>query len=180
MNITFPKDILIIDFESSLGDFEKTEPVQIGAVLLDKTTLEEKKSFTSFIKTDLANVSSERLAKKGFNQEKILKAPPALEVAKEFIKLLGKDYFISFWVADLDRRLFKKLMFSAGINDSEFDYHIYDLWPVAYTYLLERGYKGSYESEYMFQEFGLPPREIHDALEDCRYAAQVLRKILIK
>ena len=30
----------------------------------------------------------------------------------------------------------------------------------------------------MFQEFGLPPRGNHDALEDCRYASIILRKVL--
>jgi hypothetical protein len=43
MNIIFPKDLLIIDFESTLGDSEKTEPAQFGAILLDKSTLKEKK-----------------------------------------------------------------------------------------------------------------------------------------
>jgi len=180
MNIIFPKDILIIDFESSLGDSEKTEPVQFGAILLDKTTLEEKKSFVSFIRADLSDVPPERLIEKGYDSEKILNAPTAPEVARKFVELFGKDYFISSWVAGLDRTLFRKLMSSAGIHHSEFDYHIYDLWPIAYTYLLERGYKGSWRSEAMFQEFGLPPRGVHDALEDCRYAAQVLRKILGK
>ncbi|MFA7654080.1 MAG: exonuclease domain-containing protein [Candidatus Magasanikbacteria bacterium] len=178
MNIVFPKNILIIDFESSLGGAKNTEPVQIGAILLDKVTLEEKKSFSSFIKTDLSQVPPERLALKGFDPKKILESPTAAAVALKFIETFGKNYFISSWVADLDRRLFKKIMSSAGIDDSEFDYHIYDLWPVAYTYLLQHGYTGSHGSDHMFAEFGLPSRGIHDALEDCRYAAQVLRKIL--
>jgi hypothetical protein len=80
----------------------------------------------------------------------------------------------------LDMILFRKLLSSAKINFSEFDYHIYDLWPIAYTYLLEHGYQGSWRSEAMFQEFGLPPRGTHDALEDCRHEAMVLRKILGK
>jgi len=178
--ITFPKDILIIDFESSLGDSENTEPVQLGAILLDKTTLEEKKSFTSFIKTDLSLIPPGRLKEKGYIPEKINNAPTASDVAKKFIEQFGRNFFISSWAAGLDRILFRKLMSSAGIHYSEFDYHIYDLWPVAYTYLLQNGYTGSWRSEAMFQEFGLPSRGMHDALDDCRHAAQVLRKIVKK
>lgn len=180
MNFSFPKDILIIDFESSLGDSENTEPVQFGAILLDKATLKEKKNFVSFIKADLSNVSPERIIEKGYDPKKIINAPTSAKVAKKFTKQFGKDYFISSWAAGLDMILFRKLMSSAKINFSEFDYHVYDLWPIAFTDLLEKGYKGSWRSEAMFKEFGLPSRNIHDALEDCRHAAQVLRKIIGK
>ncbi len=177
-NITFPKDILIIDFESSLGDSENTEPVQFGAVLLDKTTLQEKKSFVSFIKTDLSLIPPTRLKEKGYVPGKINNSPVASDVARKFMEQFGKDFFISSWAAGLDRMLFRKLMSSAGIPHSEFDYHIYDLWPVAYTYLLQKGYAGSWRSEEMFKEFGLSSRGIHDALDDCRRAAQILREII--
>lgn len=180
MNIIFPKDLLIIDFESTLGDTEKTEPTQFGAILLDKSTLEEKKSFVSFIQTDLSIMPKEKLIKKGFTPEKFANAPSTSEVVKKFIKEFGKDYFITSWVAGLDMILFRKLLSSAKVNFSEFDYHVYDLWPIAFSYLLEKGYKGSWRSEAIFQEFGLPPRNIHDALEDCRHAAKVLRKMMEK
>lgn len=173
----FPKDILIIDFEPTLGGSADTQPAQIGAILLDKDTLKEKKSFTSFIKIDLSKVTSEQLAKKEFTVQELENAPEQKAVAKQFLDVFGKDYFLSSWVADLDIQLFKRIMGSANIPFSEFDFHVYDLWPLAYTYLLQKGYTGHYGSEDMFGEFGLPPRGIHDALEDCRYAAQVLRLI---
>lgn len=179
MNIAFPKDILIIDFESTLGDnSEKNKPAQFAAILLDKNSLKEKESFTSFIKTDLSTIPPQRLSAKGFTSENFDNAPSAHEVVNKFIKLFGKDYFISSWVANLDIKLFEKLISSANISFSEFDYHIYDIWPVAYTYLLQHGYTGSFRSEDIFQYFGLQKRGKHDALEDCRYAADVLRKIM--
>jgi len=178
MEIAFPKDLLIIDFKPTLGDSEETKPAQFGAILLDRVTLKEKKSFVSFIKTDLSIIPKEKLIKKGFTPEKFANAPISSEVAKKFIDEFGKDYFIASWAAGLDMILFRKLISSTKIKFSEFDYHVYDLWPVAYTHLLRKGYKGSWRSEAMFKEFGLPSREIHDALEDCSYAAQVLRKIM--
>ena len=128
MKFVFPKDLLLIDFESTLGDSEKSEPAQFGAILLDKATLEEKKSFVSFIKTDLSIIPKEELIKKGFPPEKFANAPTASEIAKRFIREFGKDYFISSWVANLDLRLFRKLISSAKISYSEFDYHTYDLF----------------------------------------------------
>lgn len=174
----FSKDILIIDFEAFFGGSEDdAEPFQVGAVLLDKKTLEEKESFSSFIQPDFSEVPKEWFIKKGYDPGLLTNAPAISVVANEFIDLFGKEYFISSWTTALDRALFKKLMASINISLIDFDYHVYDLWPVAYTHLLKRGYKGPWRSEAIFSEFDLPPRSTHDALEDCRYAAEVLRKI---
>ena len=48
----FKKDILIVDFEATGFDVEKDDPVQIGLVLLDKNTIQEKLSYSSWIYTD--------------------------------------------------------------------------------------------------------------------------------
>lgn len=178
MSIIFPKDILIIDFESSNKDLEKAEPLQIGAVLLDKDTLKEKNSFVSYFENDLSKASSQTLKINGITLEKLEGAPSINEVTNKFIKIFGKDFIFSGWVCEKDRAIFRKMMISVNINPSDFDFHIYDIWPIAYTYLLQKGYKGSMKSEEMFQAFGLPPRGNHNALEDCRYVAIILRKIL--
>jgi len=73
----FPKDILIIDFEG------RKQPVQIGAVLLDKETLEEKDSFLSFIYADLDGYVSPI---SGIHQEMINDAPKPAEVGKMIFK----------------------------------------------------------------------------------------------
>ena len=180
MNITFPKDILIVDFETSHKELEKAEPLQIGAILLDRNTLEEKNNFVSYISNDLARALPETLEINGINLKKLEGAPSQVEVVKKFIETFGKDFFFSGWVCEKDRALFRKMMISAGISPSDFDFHIYDIWPIAYTYLLQNGYKGGIKSEQMFQAFGLAPRGAHDALEDCRHVATILRKILVR
>ncbi len=181
MSITFPKDLLIIDFESSHGgDHPSNQPVQIGAVLLDGKTLDEKKAYSSFIHAEMAGVSPDWIAKKGYDLAVIAEAPDAAQVAKELVETFGKEFFLTSWVAGMDRELFRDMMKRAGFSIKDFDFHVYDLWPVAYTYLLEQGYKGGVGSEEMFQAFGLPSRGTHDALEDCRHEAEVLRKIIAK
>lgn len=183
MSVAFPKDILVIDFEGAFrpedkNDPEKSQPTQIGAILLDKETLEEKKSFVSYIYADLSFASPEAQKITGITQKMLEAAPKLGEVGKKFVETFGKEFLFCSWVSELDRTLFRKMVFSAGMHPRDFDYHVFDLWPIGYAYLLKRGYTGTMRSEPMFQALGLPSRGQHDALEDCRYAAVALRKIL--
>jgi DNA polymerase III epsilon subunit-like protein len=172
----FPKDILIIDFEG------KREPVQIGAILLDKDTLEEKDSFVSYIYTDLKGVPT---SKSGITQEMINEAPSQADVGKMVYEKFGTDVLLASFVQNLDVYNFQKLMSEAGIDFIEskidfkkYDYHILDIWPLAYVYALKNGFSEGMRSEELFQYYGAKPRGLHNALEDCRITADVLRKIV--
>lgn len=171
----FPKDILIIDFEMTKGDINLGEPTQLGAVLLDKETLEEKDNFVSLISADFKGRVSE---KTGITQEMLIGAPTQAEVAKRVFDHFGTNILLGSFAANLDMTMFRRIMTSTGIDAEQYDYHIIDLWPVSYVYLLKKGYDGSIRSEQIFQAFGLPPRDKHNALDDCRLAAEVLRKIM--
>lgn len=165
----FIKDILLIDFEG------RNDPVQIGAILLDKNTLKEKDAFSSYIWADLTDSVA---LKSGITQDMLEGAPSQAEVGKMIFEKFGTDIFIGSWVANKDMKHFEKIMLAAEINVWEhYDYHIFDIWPAAYIYSLQQEYKGSIKSEEMFQFFGAKPRGLHDALEDCRITADVLRKI---
>ena len=167
----FPKDILIIDFEG----FDS--PKQIGVILLDKNTLEEKDNFVSYIYTDMEGKPS---VKSGITQEMLDGAPSQSEIGKIIYEKFGTDILIGSFVADLDIRHFKKILNSAGIEFSKYDYHILDIWPLAYVHLLKQGYKGKVNSEEIFQAFGTKPRDLHNALEDCRITADLLRKVSLQ
>lgn len=174
----FAKDILIIDFEGI------KHPVQVGAVLLDKETLEEKDSFISFIYADLGGFVNQ---KSGITQDMVNDAPSKGEVGKMLYDKFGTDILIGSFVQNMDVNHFQSLLADAGIDFIEgktdfkkYDFHILDIWPVAYTHLLKRGYAGSTGSEDIFQAFGAKPRGLHNALEDCRLAADVLRKVIIE
>ena len=166
----FKKDILIIDFEGL------TEPVQIGAVLLDKETLQEKDSFSSYVWADL---HGEVKATSGISQETLKNAPNQAEVGQKIFERFGTDILIGSWVANADIKNFKKIIEAAGLDFELYDYHILDIWPVAYIHLLKQGYSGSMRSEEIFKKFGVKPRKFHNALKDCRIAADVLRKIVL-
>lgn len=167
----FPKDILVIDFEG-----KRDKPAQIGAILLDKDTLEEKDSFESYIFADLMG---ETIKASGISDETLAGAPSQAEVGKIVYEKFGTDLFLAYFVGDVDIRFFKILLKASEIEFSNYDYHTIDIWSIAYLHLLKQGYKGGLRSEEVFQAFGAKPRGLHNALEDCRLAADVLRKIVL-
>ncbi|MEK7185534.1 MAG: exonuclease domain-containing protein [Patescibacteria group bacterium] len=166
----FPKDILVIDFEGI------REPVQIGAILLDKETLQEKDSYSSYIFADL---KGEMKKKSGISDKTLMGAPSQAEVGKMIFEKFGTNIMLASFVANSDAKNFEKILNSAGLDFKSYDYHILDIWPIAYVHLLKQGYQGGIGSEEIFQMLGAKPRELHDALEDCRMTAEVLRKILL-
>jgi len=167
----FPKDILLIDFEGL------KHPVQVGAILLDRETLKEKSSFVSYI---YANLDGYISPTSGISQEIINDAPKSEEIGKILREKFGTEVFIGSFVQNLDINHFKKLMAIEGADfrESGYDFHILDIWPLAYIHALKNGYTGGVGSEELFQFFGAKPRGLHDALEDCRITADVLRKII--
>ena len=117
----FIKDILMIDFEMTVGDIDIGEPTQIGAILLDKETLEEKDSFVSYISADFKG----RISKKtGITQEMLIGAPTQAEVGKMIFDRFGTDILRGSFAANLDMIMFRRIMTSAGISSEQYDYHI--------------------------------------------------------
>ena len=91
----FTHDILVCDFEVTEFDVDKNEPVQVGLILLDRETLEQKWSYSSWIKpiqpisTDLEGFRWASLDEGDIVE--INKAPSLEEVAKEIKNYYLKD-----------------------------------------------------------------------------------------
>ncbi len=164
----FAKDLLVLDFEG------RTAPVQVAALLLDKNTLEEKDSFSTYIYADLQGFVS---PVSGITQEMINDAPPQSEVGKMLYERFGTDVFITPFVAQLDMRHLESLMNATGIDFKQYNYHVLDVWPIAYAHMVKTNQEMNVRSEDIFKALGIPPRGLHTALEDCRIVAQILRKL---
>ncbi|MBI2797785.1 3'-5' exonuclease [Candidatus Saccharibacteria bacterium] len=173
----FAKDILLMDFESTGIDPVVHEPTQLGAILLDKETLQEKDSYLTFIGADLSKASKEALEISGISQKDLEDAPAQEEVAKEFLQKFGTDVFLSSWNSILDRGLLDKMLRIIGKTIFEYDYHYLDVWPICYMYLCRTGQGDKLRGDATFKALGLPQRQNHDALEDCRYAAEALKAV---
>ncbi len=177
----FIKDIVVVDFENTDFDIEKAEPIQIGVLVLDKDTLEEKQSYVSWIKPvqvinkELKGLKWANISDDDINQ--INKARPLVEVVEEMFKILPDQYIFCAWNATFDFYLWNRLLKS--VNKKRIAAQILDLWTMAYIDLLnDDKYEGNYGSESVFQYFGAEPRKKHDGLEDCRLEAMLLKKLL--
>ncbi len=173
----FAKDILLLDFESTGLDARFAEPTQLGAVLLDKETLEEKDHYLSYIVADLSKASKEALEISGISQKDLEGAPEQKEVITEFLHKFGTDVFTASWNSILDRGLLNKMLWTIDKDIFTYDYHYLDVWPIVYTHLCSQGHGDIVRLEPTLQFFGLKERGKHNALEDCRITAEVLRKV---
>ena len=64
----------------------------------------------------------------------------------------------------------------AGIS-YEYDYHILELWTLGYFYLSKQNIKKIPTAETIGSYFKLTKEKEHDALTNCRFNAEILRKL---
>jgi DNA polymerase III alpha subunit (gram-positive type) len=183
----FNKDLLLLDIEATGIDVTKHEVIQLAAVLLDKKTLREKKSFNMFIKPKRwANRSAKAMAVCNISWDQLEDAPSMKKVLREFNKTFGKNVIPATYGGNLDIIFLPAAYRSAGMK-YPFEYHTFNMWPICYTYMAK---KKLLKNRRKFVGFSmenvgdhlkvprLPGR--HDALVDCRYEADILRALLKK
>lgn len=181
----FKKDILLIDLETTGLDASKQEIIQLGAILLDRKTLKEKESFSTYVKPSRwkgRNLESMDINKIKWGQVK--DAPSLKKVIEDFEQLFGTEVVLAYYGGPVDmdflRAAYKKIK-----RPFKFDYHYFNLWGVFYAYLASRGklkntkkFTGfsldDFVARFKIKDLGLR----HDALGDCRIEAEVLRKVI--
>ncbi len=181
----FNKDILILDIEATGVDFNKHELIEIGALLLDKKTLREKKSFESFIKPKRwADREPEAMAVNKISWDELKKALSLKTVLRQFEATFGTNVIIAPYGTILDTAMLR-----VGYKQCRmiypFDYHVFDIWPLAYTYmakhklLINKERFSGFSLDDVAQHFNItPPNDRHTALADCRLEAAVLRCLI--
>ena len=182
----FKKDILLIDTEFSGFDLKKHELLQIAAILLDKKTLKEKEVFSSFIKPTRWNKrDKESMKVNNITYDSVKDAPSLKQVINTFDKTFGHNVIQAFYVGFNDKRFLMDSYKRVGIK-WQFDYHVFDLWPVFYAHLAKKNqlkakkYFAGFGLEFLIKKFKIKLKEskLHDALTDCRVSAEILRKII--
>ncbi len=181
----FNKDILILDVEATGADFTKYELIQLGAILIDKKTLKEKKSFESFIKPSKWNKREpEAMEVNKITWEQVKDAPTLKTVLKKFQKTFGTDVIVAPYGTIIDTA-YLRLAYKQCKMTYPYDYHIYDIWPLVYTYMAKhkllknKSRFTGFKLEDAAKHFKIDVSENrHTALADCRLEAEVLRKIL--
>jgi len=185
--MNFKKDILLIDTEFSGFDIKKHEILQLSAVLLDKKTLKEKKFFSSFVKPKHWKFRDrESMAVNRITLEMLKNAPTLTQVIKKFDRTFGHNVIQAFYVGYNDKRFLMDSYKKAGVK-WQYDYHYFDLWGLFYPYLAAKNRLSSVKNfagfgiESMLKMFKIKqPKNLHDALVDCRVEAEILRKVMKK
>lgn len=182
-----PKDILLIDLETSGLDSSVHDIIQIGAVLLDRKTLKEKKAFSSFVKpVNWKKRMKESMAVNKIDYKQLKDAPTVDEVLKELTALCDpKQVILSYYVGTLDID-FLKAGFKKSRLEFPYDYHFFNIWGLflgyAYKHNLMTNKKqfARFGLEDLMKHFKISTAEdsLHDALVDCRVEAEILRKVM--
>ncbi len=184
--MNFKKDILLIDLETTGLDSTKHEIIQLGAVLLDKKTLKEKKVFNTYVKpSKWKNRDPESMEINKISFDQVKDAPGLKEVLKEFHELFPPSTVVlSYYGGPLDMD-FLRFAYKRMGKKWQFDYHFFNLWGLFYAYLAG---KNKLKNTKRFTGFTLDDfvkifkikksENRHDALADCRIEAEILRKVM--
>ena len=151
--MNFKRDILLIDTEFSGFDVpKKHDLLQIAAVLLDKKTLKEKKSFNVYIRPTKWKSRDPASMKVNKITWDMVKGAPSLALAiKKFNRAMPHNVIQAFYVGYNDKRILSDAYKRAGIK-WPFDYHYFDLWALFYGYLAKHNQLNSKKD---FAGFGL-------------------------
>lgn len=182
--IMFSKNILIVDLETTGLDVHRHEIIQIAAVLLDKKSLTELKHFNSFVKPRFwKRRDPEAMAVNKIEFNQLAHAPTLFEAIKKFRKAFApSEVIVANYGGILDITFLRKA-FESGKFPYTYDYHIFNIWALCYAYMSKYG---RFSNTKKFPGFGLEDlakkfklqSQTHDALDDCRLEADVMRHIL--
>jgi DNA polymerase III epsilon subunit-like protein len=185
----FTRDLVIFDTETTGVDVAQHEIMQIAAIRLDKSTLQETDRFTSYCKvTRWENRSLESMQMTGIAEETLKDAPDMSVVLEQFERKFPQaDIFLTAYnlvfdyvfLLDAYRKLGKTI---------PYDPHGIDIWPLAYFYWCQTpnhpinpNKPWGFSLADIASMLGIRPEgKFHDALTDCRVEAEVLRLLLKK
>lgn len=186
--MNFYRDLLLVDLETTGLDSGKHEIIQLAGIILDKKTLKEKKSFSIFVKPKKwKNRDIESMNVNKIEWDQLKDAENIIHALQEFNSFLGdKKYTLTNYGGNLDGN-FLQAAYKAHSIPYPFDYHVFNIWSLAYPFLAS---KDGLENKRKPAGFGMDDFAKkyhiklegvrHEALSDCRLEAEVLRKLMEK
>jgi DNA polymerase-3 subunit alpha (Gram-positive type) len=178
----FPKNLLVLDLETTGADPALHSTIDIGAVLLERSTLNELRSWSALIKRQETNeTEAYAMALHGHSMEELQNARDPKEAVGEFLNVFGTDYILTGWNIGFDVQFFRALLRRTGYIGAfnEIDYHRLDVWSNA-QFLRSIGWLKSDISSLtcLCKDLELPRSQCHTGLEDARLTATVLRRLV--
>lgn len=184
--MNFKRDILLIDEETTGLDPERHEIIQLAAVLLDRRTLEEKGTFSSYVSPRRwERRQTEAMAINRITRDRLKGAPSLESVVREFDRRFDPRTLVLASYVSFNDIAFLKGAYRSCRLPWRFDHHVFDLWGLFYAYralgdrLRPSGrYFAGFGLESLKKELGIRSGKLHDALTDCRVEAEVLRRVM--
>jgi|TARA_Y100000310_G_scaffold192426_1_gene192389 DNA polymerase III epsilon subunit-like protein len=173
----FKRNILIIDFEASSADTEICDPIQLGAVLLEKDTLEIIEKFNATIKPQTDDWCKEAEKVHGLNREYLQKAGELLsDVIEDFTACFNLDnVMLASW------HNFDMIILNRIIKESKKNYKNLELWSYSIPYVnakkLQANNNTGHNLTMLLNHFDLSRPVTHDALNDAILEAKVFKEI---
>jgi DNA polymerase III epsilon subunit-like protein len=180
----FDRPLLVFDVETTGANPRTHQIVEFGGILLDGATLEETRSMRTLVQVTQSafeQADPRALAIHGLKFDQLVSAPPPVDVVTKFLGTFGTDFYFCGWNICFDTQFLAALFQEAGrYRDFEsFRYHKLDLWSLLEFAWVLRLIPNPPESlSAACDLFGIKRAAIHDAMEDARISAEVLRKIL--
>jgi DNA polymerase III epsilon subunit-like protein len=186
----YPSDLVVLGFRSFGGDPEVQDAVQLGAVRLDRRTLEETASYSSLIRPTVPEaVDARSLRGTGINPAELADAPGPEEVLDGFEKAIFSGgealsrarhrMIIVLQNSFSGFALLSGLLERCGRERTRYGERTLDLGSLSLQAQGVMGLKmpsGSLDLDTQLAAFGLPRPTMRDALEEARQEAEVLRR----
>lgn len=180
----FDRDLLVFDVETTGINPRVHQIVSIGALLIDRTTLDTVKSMSTLVQLTpeaFAQASPTAMQIHGLTLGQLEAAPTPAEVVTQFLDTFGADFYFCGWNVCFDTQFLRALFDQAG-HLPDFDalpYHRLDLWGLLQLAWLRGVILAPPDSlSIACGLFGIPRPSVHDAMEDARVTALILRKAL--
>ncbi len=173
----FIKDLLLFDIETTGPNPDKDSIIQLSAILLDRDNLLEKNYFNSYVRVSLLDSTIAQHAELlSIPFETMRKSPKIYDAIKKFHDKFGDNLLLA--THNTNNTLFLKQAFRKSTVVFSYDPHVIDLWTLGYIYTLNYGLKKMPTFNTLVDLLNLKTKNRHDALEKCRLAAEIFRRII--
>lgn len=176
-SLVFLKKLLVVDLETTGLDPDEDSIVQIAACVLSRKALNEEAAFSTLVAPESPmDPSAQRVH--GLTPGDLRGAPPLdwgiaqLEALADPGEVILCGHNVSFDTS------FLKAAYKRVDRPYPYDYHTVDLWSVAFFIFSANGLKPKdYRLDTLAGLFGVKRNRHHDALQDVRVTAAILRHL---
>jgi DNA polymerase III epsilon subunit family exonuclease len=150
--------------------------IELAACVVDQESLEERRTFHSRIFSE-KRVAPSAFRVHGIASSDLVDEPQVMQVVAKFDTFAPKDSILCGHNVAFDVAFLKATYERTGLPFG-FDYHLLDIWSVAFFVLGARAKKlPSYNLTALCSLFGIERDPSHNALQDVRASAAILRHL---